>query len=213
MKRTVVSALHLDNGTLVCKGKSGRMYSVFKKQGDLDGACAIYSVIMNLLILGTINGSDTELDATHNNPDTKRLFHEFCEKYGLHRDGHYFDEIERMLRKSFGKVVKPMPFETINKASVDIISQTILKDNIPVVMQVTGHAMLAVGIEQEDDVTTKILCLDPSGDYMNHTNKRWNAEIQIIRDGRTTYRYRSKIEGKWAEFNTRLWDVLVIRKK
>ena len=48
---------------------------------------------------------------------------------------------------------------------------------------------------------------------MNHTNKRWNAEIQIIRDGRTTYRYRSKIEGKWDEFNTRLWDVLVIHKK
>lgn len=214
MKRTVVSALKLVDGRLMCKGKSGRMYSVFKKQGDLDGACAIYSVIMNLLILGTINGSDTELEAKHNNPDTKRLFHEFCERYGLHREGHYFDEIKRMLSKSFGKVVKVAPpSDTINMASVDVISQTILKYDIPVVMQVTGHAMLAVGVELENDVTTKILCLDPNGDYMNRTNKRWNAEVQIIRDGRTTYKYKSKIEGAYYKVNTRLGEVLVISKK
>lgn len=213
MKRTVVSALHLDNGTLVCKGKSGRMYSVFKKQGDLDGACATYCVIMNLLILGTINGSDTEIRAVHNNPETKRLFREFCEFHGMHRDGQTYQMIQRMLNRSMGDVVNVKRRDKKNLSSVELIAETIKEYDIPVIMSITGHAMLAVGIEEENGVVTKILCLDPSGDYMNHTNKRWNSEIQIIRDGRTSFKYVSKIEGNWTEENTRLWDVLVIRKK
>ena len=213
MKRTVVSALHLDNGTLVCKGKSGRLYSVFKKQGDLDGACATYCVIMNLLILGTINGSDTEIRAVHNNPETKRLFREFCEFHGMHRDGQTYQMIQRMLNRSMGDVVNVKRRDKKNLSSVELIAETIKEYDIPVIMSITGHAMLAVGIEEENGVVTKILCLDPSGDYMNHTNKRWNSEIQIIRDGRTSFKYVSKIEGNWTEENTRLWDVLVIRKK
>lgn len=213
MKRTIVSALKLENGTLVCKGKSGRMYSVFKKQGDLDGACATYCVIMNLLILGTINGSDTEIRAVHNNPETKRLFREFCEFHGMHRDGQTYQMIQRMLNRSMGDVVNVKRRDKKNLSSVELIAETIKEYDIPVIMSITGHAMLAVGIEEENGVVTKILCLDPSGDYMNHTNKRWNSEIQIIRDGRTSFKYVSKIEGNWTEENTRLWDVLVIRKK
>ena len=213
MKRTVVSALHLDNGTLVCKGKSGRMYSVFKKQGDLDGACATYCVIMNLLILGTINGSDTEVRAKHSNPDTKRLFREFCEYHGMHRDGQTYQMIQRMLKRSMGDVVEVKRRETKNLYSVEVIAETIKEYDIPVIMSITGHAMLAIGVEEECGLVTKILCLDPSGDYMNHTNKRWNSEIKIIRDGRTQFKYKSKVEGEWMEENTRLWDVLVISKK
>lgn len=213
MKRTIVSALKLENGTLVCKGKSGRMYSVFKKQGDLDGACATYCVIMNLLILGTINGSDTEIRVVHSNPDTKRLFREFCEYHGMHRDGQTYHMIQRMLKRSMGDVVEVKRRETKNLYSVEVIAETIKEYDIPVVMSITGHAMLAIGVEEECGLVTKILCLDPSGDYMNHTNKRWNSEIKIIRDGRTQFKYKSKVEGEWMEENTRLWDVLVISKK
>lgn len=215
MKRTVVSALHLDNGTLVCKGKSGRMYSVFKKQGDLDGACATYCVIMNLLILGTINGSDTEIRARHNNPDTKRLFLEFCEYHGMHRDGQTYQMIQRMLKRSMGNVVEVKRRDTKNISSIEVITETIKNDDIPVIMSITGHAMLAVGIEEEDGLVTKILCLDPSGDYMNHTNKRWNSEIQIIREGRTSFKYVSRVGGLPPKDDdyTRLNDVLIITKK
>ena len=158
MKRTIVSALKLENGTLVCKGKSGRMYSVFKKQGDLDGACATYCVIMNLLILGTINGSDTEIRAVHNNPETKRLFREFCEFHGMHRDGQTYQMIQRMLNRSMGDVVNVKRRDKKNLSSVELIAETIKEYDIPVIMSITGHAMLAVGIEEHvcsDRVITK----------------------------------------------------------
>jgi hypothetical protein len=215
MKRTIVSALHLDNGTLVCKGKSGRMYSVFKKQGDLDGACATYCVIMNLLILGTINGSDTEVGAKHSNPDTKRLFREFCEYHGMHREGQTYQMIQRMLKRSMGDVVQVKRRDTKNLSSVIVIAETIKDKDIPVIISITGHAMLAVGVEEDGGEVTKILCLDPSGDYMNHTNKRWNSEIQIIRDGRTSFKYVSRVGGLPPKDNdyTRLNDVLIITKK
>ena len=77
MERTIVSALKLEDGTLVCKTKRGRSYKVFKKQGDLDGACATYCVIMNLLILGVIKDKDTEWNAMYKDSATKRLFREF----------------------------------------------------------------------------------------------------------------------------------------
>ena len=47
MKRVIVDNLKIQNNELVCKDKTGRYKPVFKKQGDLDGACATYSVIMN----------------------------------------------------------------------------------------------------------------------------------------------------------------------
>jgi hypothetical protein len=168
---------------------------------------------MNLLILGVINGSDTEIRAVHNNPDTKRMFREFCEYHGMHREGQTYQMIQRMLTRSMGDVVQVKRRDTKNLSSVVVIAETIKDNDIPVIISITGHAMLAVGVEEDGGEVTKILCLDPSGDYMNHTNKRWNSEIQIIRNGRTSFKYISKIEGDWAEENTRLCDVLIISKK
>jgi hypothetical protein len=52
--RKIISQLHTNKDGIVCKDKTGREHVVFKKQGDLDGACATYCVIMNLLILRLI---------------------------------------------------------------------------------------------------------------------------------------------------------------
>ena len=45
--------LHPQKG-LLSKDCTGKWINVHHQQGDLDGACAVYSVIMNLLILGMI---------------------------------------------------------------------------------------------------------------------------------------------------------------
>ena len=81
-------------------------------------------------------------------------------------------------------------------------------------MSIRNHALLAVGIEQEEGVTTKILCLDPSGDYMENTSRRWNAEIQI-QDGATCQKflYTRRHMGKFLEpKKERLEDLLIITK-
>jgi hypothetical protein len=72
--------------------------------------------------------------------------------------------------------------------------------------------MLAIGIEEEGDKVTKILCLDPSGDYVTG-RRRWNAEIDIANGSRGLYTYSSVIEGRPACERTRIDDVLIISKK
>ena len=97
--RKIVSNLRFnDKRQLVCKGKNGKECPVFKKQGSLDGACATYSVIMNLLILGAISDTDTRICAEHKNKYTKKLFEVFCNDYGMHRNGQTFYKIKRMLK-------------------------------------------------------------------------------------------------------------------
>ena len=73
MKKMVDNLRFNDKSQLVCKGKNGKECPVFKKQGSLDGACATYSVIMNLLILGVISDVDTRIYAEHKNKGCFRI--------------------------------------------------------------------------------------------------------------------------------------------
>lgn len=214
MKRVIADNLKLQNGELVCKDRTGRFHPVFKKQGCLDGACATYSVIMNLLILGVISEKDTQINAEHKTRDTRKLFKVFCNDYGMHRNGQTFYKIRRMLKESFSNVVTATHKQTSDSESVELIRETI-NSGIPIVISVGNksddwaHAMLAIGYEEnERGEADKILCLDPAGDYI-HGRKRWNAEIQI-----TPKQYR--LNTVWNGLKTMkivlLGDVIVITK-
>ena len=213
--RVIVDNLKIRNGELVCKDSTGRYKTVFKKQGSLDGACATYSVIMNLLILGVISEKDTHISTEHKTRDTRRLFKVFCCDYGMHRNGQTFFKIKKMLKESFSAIVTPVHMNTSGTESVEIIRQTIT-NKIPIVMSVGddagwGHAMLAIGYEENDkgDVS-KILCLDPSGDYI-HGRKRWNAEIRITPKQYRLYTVWEGIKPTNIKVVT-LDDVIIINK-
>ena len=118
---------------LVCKDRSGKYRPVFKKQGSLDGACATYSVIMDLLILGAIYEADTRIYAEHKSRTTKKLFKVFCNDYGMHRDGQTFFKITKMLKESFANVITPDHRLTKDLSSVDCILENI-RNEIPVVV-------------------------------------------------------------------------------
>ena len=213
MKRVIVDNLKMQNSELVCKDSTGRYKPVFKKQGSLDGACATYSVIMNLLILGTISEKDTHINVKYKSRDTRKLFKVFCNDYGMHRNGQSYFKITKMLKESFSAVVTPTHKVTFGADSVDIIRET-LDGRIPIIISVGdntdwGHAMLAVGYEENDkgDVS-RILCLDPYGDYI-HGRKRWNAEIQITPK---QYRLTSIWDGIKITKIVTLDDVIIITK-
>ncbi len=208
MKRVVLPSLKMQNSELVCKDKTGRYKPVFKKQGCLDGACATYSVIMNLLILGVITEKETEICAEHKTKEAKKLFKVFCNDYGMHRNGQTFTKIKKMLNESFASVVTTTHLRTSGKDSVDIIKKTI-DSKTPIIMSTEDHAMLAIGYEEDDrGNVSKILCLDPSGDYI-HGRKRWNAEIKITPK---QYRLTSIWRGKEITTVVTLDDVLIITK-
>lgn len=216
MKRVIVDNLKMQNNELVCKDKTGRYKPVFKKQGDLDGACATYSVIMNLLILGVITEKETHVNEEQKTRDTRKLFKVFCNDYGMHRNGQTYTKITKMIKESFTAVVTPEHKRTSDTKSVEIIKDTI-DERIPIIISIGetspssdwGHAMLAIGYEEDDKRNvSKILCLDPSGDYI-HGRKRWNAEIQI-----TPKQYR--LSTVWSGLKTTkivtLEDVIIITK-
>lgn len=216
MKRVIVDNLKIQSGELVCKDSTGRFKSVFKKQGSLDGACATYSVIMNLLILGVISEKDTWINASHKTKEAKKLFKVFCNDYGMHRNGQTYFKIKKMLIESVSSVVNVVHKLTTDKDSVAIIKETI-DIRLPIIISIGdriddewGHAMLAIGYEENDrGLVSKILCLDPSGDYI-HGRKRWNSEIQI-----TPKQYRLSTIWDGAKITNKivtLEDVLFITK-
>ena len=214
MKRVVVDNLKLQNRELVCIDKTGRYKPMFKKQGCLDGACATYSVIMNLLILGVIAEKDTHISVEHKTKETRKLFKVFCNDYGMHRNGQTYFKIKKMLNESFSTIVTTTHRLTSDRDSVEVIKETI-DSRIPIIISVGekssdwGHAMLAIGYELNDrGGIYKILCLDPSGDYI-HGRKRWNAEIQITPK---QYRLTTVWNGLSTTKNVTLDDVLIITK-
>ena len=214
MKRMMVDNLKMQNSELVCKDKTGLYHSVFKKQGSLDGACATYSVVMNLLILGVIAEKETEVKARYKTRTSKKFFEVFCEDYGMHRYGQTYYKINRMLKESLSTVVTTKHKLTSDKQSLAIIKETIAT-RIPIIISIGdnspdwGHAMLAIGYEENErgDVS-RILCLDPSGDYI-HERKRWNAEIKITPK---QYRLQTVWDGKNTTKIVILEDVLIITK-
>ena len=67
---------------------------VHLQQGEMDGACAVYSMMMNLLILKVLTRNQVvNLKTTFKGNTAKgRLFKEFFVTEGLCRDGFYFSD-------------------------------------------------------------------------------------------------------------------------
>lgn len=214
--KKIVSNLKINNNQLVCKGRNGKYSPVFKKQGSLDGACATYSVIMNLLILSVISDSDTRLNAEHKNRDVKKLFKVFCCDYGMHRNGQTFYKIKKMLDESFKNVIDVRHTNTKSTSweTLDNIVAAIDAD-LAVIISIENtqmcHAMLAIGYEKEGNEITRVFCLDPSGNYI-HSRKRWNAIIDIKRERKNSFAFHSFDEGIPYKTYVELTDILLLKR-
>lgn len=172
----IIDKLKLDS-----EGVKVRKHLVHKRQGDIDGACATYSVMMCLLIIGVLEDSDLDIYKKHNKTFSKgRLIRDFCESHGLHRGGKDFEEIATMLRHSYASKVTPTWHETKNEDSIELISDEIDNEN-PVIISVGyskgAHALLAIGYESIGDDISKILCLDPA--YPAPRCSYWNSAIVV----------------------------------
>lgn len=96
----------MKNGGLLCKKPSRRsMQKAHFRQGDLDGACGVYSIAMLLNILGVFEAeemnSNLEGDARYAEWKLIKALNE----YGLYRDGLRSEEIQVILTKTYSKYV------------------------------------------------------------------------------------------------------------
>ncbi len=161
--------------------------SVHLQQGDIDGACAVYSMMMNLIALKVFTRNQvTNLNTSFKGNTAKgRLFKEFFVMEGLCRDGFYFSEIKDKLRHSFSKKVSSSHEEYNNTQTeqseyIEDVKNSI-DQNHPLMTGLTftdgGHAVLAIGYEEKDDIITKVFCLDPG--FPIKESSYWNAVILL----------------------------------
>lgn len=214
----IIDSLYLtENG---CCIKDHGFHRVHIRQGDIDGACSIYALMMNLLILKTIRRR--KLDDLYNriktSPEVERLFHEFFDKHGLVREGFYFSELKQMVNRSFGKVVTATHYNSDSEVAKDEyigqIQQTI-DSNQPIILGIDfkggGHAVLAVGYESDDEGLFNIFCLDPA--YACKPTSYWNMVISLYYKDKGKYRHQCLTENPYHCPLITISDTLLITKK
>lgn len=148
-----------------CVYNCSKWQPVHLQQGDMDGICAVYSMMMNLITLKIF----TRNQVTNSNTSFKGCttkgspFKESFVTERLCRGGFYFSEIKEKLSHSFVKNVA----SSANKYSMLISDQalyveelkTSIDDNLPFVTAVSfsggSHAILAIGYEEQEEVIKK----------------------------------------------------------
>ncbi len=164
------------------------------QQGEMDGACAVYSMMMNLLVLKVLTRNQVvNLNTTFKGNTAKgRLFKEFFVTEGLCRDGFYFSEIKEKLSHSFAKEVTSSVRQYVvsqsDQSSYVEELKAAIDDNTPLVTAISfrsgAHAILAIGYEEQNGVVNKIFCLDPG--YAISPTSLWNGVI-ILNEGKGKY--------------------------
>jgi|LSQX01.2.fsa_nt_gb hypothetical protein len=164
----IIDSLYLTENGVRYKARNGRYQQVHLRQGELDGACAIYSACMALILIGVVKYNDITVYGKNYKKSTaiERLKKEFFDKKGMHRDGNYFDELKRSLKKGYAKnIVVDHIDDSDELETIQKIDETI-NNNLPVVISCEfsggAHALIAIGMEYDvNNEACRILCLDP----------------------------------------------------
>ena len=200
----IIDKINLTKDGLFVKGTK---QLVHLQQGSLDGACAVYSMMMCLIMNKVIKRKDiTDLDFSHDGRESKgRLVRLFLEHHGLIRKGYDFISLKADLYNAFRKrvnvsccvskfyaetngITPTEEFEIKTTLIEDIIEA--LDSNKPVEIGFTrkrdksGHAIIAIGYEKKHD-SVSFFCLDPGHDLPK--GQFWNNILQVSMDSTAKY--------------------------
>ena len=186
----IINKLTIATHQLCAKGANGRIQPVHLRQGDMDGACAIYSLMMAMITCGIINRKDAE--GLYKRIDGRSSLGRLLKKLtvyndqdkvatdGLVRNGLFLDHVDDVITHNCKRIMTSVYSDDINNIT-GIVSH--LKNNDPVIIGTTyrgnkgGHALLAIGYETENDIVSKLFCLDPG--YPLSECSYWNAIIHM----------------------------------
>jgi len=174
--------------------KSSKGSVVFARQGDLDSACAVYSLMMLLILHGKVKYNDLVRKHTKKGyTSIKRLQNSLlAELPGLYKEGYSFSDLRDILNSSFKKVTQ------VESISIGIgdnvlekkkVIQKCLMNQLERGMAVeigythkggkSGHAVLAIGFQDMDGSLVRLFCLDPSHDIQ--PAMYWNTIIDMTK--------------------------------
>ena len=198
--------------------KDGSVYTnkaeFHKRQGNIDGACAVYCLMMCLLHLNYIDDEDLDIYNFPNRKTAKgKLLYELLENKGLIKGGYSYATLKKDIENACGKDLIVSRFAPrTQERIVDKIGELIDEDIPPIISIVWedgAHALLSIGIEMDNkDKITKILCLDPSSEKPQVSY--WNCYIDVSKlKGDNPIKCVSINE---SPFKCKLGDLLIIEK-
>lgn len=211
----VIKSIRLDSKGVRVKDANGSIVPLHKRQGDMDGACVVYSLAMAMLCMGVVTNEDLQIYNCADKRTRKgKLLSHFLEEQGLVRNGYSFVTMAKEIRASNFNInaIRKNP-----KEYADVINEIadFLDEDNPVIISTEfgngAHALLAIGYETEDndDKITKILCLDPSEEAPLYTY--WNCIIDVSRTG-GKLEYPFVYITSTQSYKVALGDILVLLK-
>ena len=209
----IISSLVLSNDGLQAKDKKGKVDSIAMQQGSMDGACTVYSLMMNLVILRQISFNDIQVYEETDDKETGNLCKKLFEENGMHHDGQTLYRIQRILNDSFGNKVTSYHPKAVHKAAIPLIIEHLQQD-YPVIISIIfvggdEHALLCVGYEGDEIEPSKLFCLDPSSQKIN--NCYWNTVIDLTpKTNRRKYPFHYITSEKYEKEDVRLDDILIL---
>lgn len=170
---------------------SNSQQPVHLRQGEMDGACAVYSMMMCLIMEQIIKRNlitDTPTNLKRNTSDG-RLVRFFLEKQGMVIGGYFLNELQRDLQTAFKRKVDTYRSHADQSNIIEEIIDW-LDDNHPVEIAfsrkrgASGHALVAIGYQRNEKKTT-FFCLDPG--FPMDECQLWNNVLEI--DTTSTAKY------------------------
>ena len=166
----VINNIVLKDGWLHAYGREGNVTRVFLRQGNLEGRCAVYSLMMLLMLHGIINREDLLCKVSAKAPEyIKKLKRQF--NYSTTR-GYSLRELRIKLLRAFNNKI-PVDVYVIrnhDKANLKKIHDMIIMQlDIGYSVQLglwnpkgkSGHSVVAIGYTLFG-TTLRLFCLDSS---------------------------------------------------
>jgi hypothetical protein len=209
----------LEEDAIKAIGRSGKKTRVFAKQGDLDGSCTIYSLMMMLIFHQKLDWEDLiDGERAKDFEFVSRIQHEFLHGLnGLCTNGYKLREISDRANKCFGSkmceayTTEPGTPNTVSRSTLQEMIRMYLDDRQPVMIGYSkpsgpGHALVAVAYRREAWNRLRLFCLDPShGVPFMHP---WNTVIDL--DYRSSDDDDFTDTNYWTEKKVCVNDFLVI---
>lgn len=167
-KITIIENIVLKNGILHAVGREEKTTRVFLRQGNLEGRCAVYSLMMLLMFHKRINRDDLLRRVSNKAPECiKKLKRQFCHSTTR---GYSLRELRIKLLLSFNNKI-PVDVYVIRNRDKDNLKKLhhMIKDHLDTgwPLQIglwnpsgeSGHSVVAIGYSMTGN-TLRLFCLD-----------------------------------------------------
>jgi len=171
-------------------GRSGKLTRVFAKQGDLDGSCGIYSLMMMLIFHQKLDWEDLiDCERAKGCEFVGNIQRQFLHGLdGLCCGGNKLQEISDRVNKCFGSKIcetyttEPDTPNTVSRSILQEMIRMYLDDRQPVMIGYSkpsgpGHALVAIAYRREAKNRLRLFCLDPS--HGVPFMQLWNTVIDL----------------------------------